>query len=122
MKTSSAFSFAQADIDHVLRLGGNADRFRERIVAEFEKQKPIPEIAAYLQTIYDRATSSGRWLRVTLWFDERDALNNFLELHTFQMNQLGRAEFLAAIDAAQKHTLNQGHTVTLARNLERLAA
>ena len=28
VKTSSAFSFAQADIDHVLRLGGNTDRQR----------------------------------------------------------------------------------------------
>ena len=35
--TSSAFSFAQNDIDHVLRLGGNTDRQRERVVAAFEK-------------------------------------------------------------------------------------
>lgn len=46
VKTSSAFSFAQADIDHVLRLGGNTDRQRERIVAAFEKQKSTAEIAA----------------------------------------------------------------------------
>ena len=46
VKTPSAFSFAQADIDHVLRLGGNTDRFRERVAVEFEKQKPISEIAA----------------------------------------------------------------------------
>ena len=52
VKTSSAFSFAQADIDHVLRLGGNTDRQRERIVAAFEKQKPIAEIADYLKTLY----------------------------------------------------------------------
>ena len=52
VKTPSAFSFAQADIDHVLRLGGNTDRQRERIVAAFEKQKPIAEIADYLKTLY----------------------------------------------------------------------
>ena len=32
----------------MLRLGGNTDRQRERIVAAFEKQKPIAEIADYL--------------------------------------------------------------------------
>jgi hypothetical protein len=75
-----------------------------------------------LQTIYDRATASGRWLRVSLWFDEMDVLANFITLHTFQVNQLGRAEFLAAIDAAQKHTIAQGHTATVVHDLERLAA
>lgn len=52
MKTSSAFSFAQADIDHVLRLGGNTDRLRERVVAAFEKQKSTGEIADDLKTLY----------------------------------------------------------------------
>ena len=53
-----------------------------------------------LQAIYDRAmrVGGGRWVRTSLWFDEMDALANFLELHTFQVHQLGRAEMLAAID------------------------
>ena len=59
MKTSSAFSFAQADIDHVLRLGGNTDRQRERIVAAFEKQKSTAEIAAYLQNLYTGGNGIG---------------------------------------------------------------
>ncbi len=33
--TSSAFSFVQSDIDQFLRYGGNTDRQRERVVAEF---------------------------------------------------------------------------------------
>ena len=59
MKTPSAFSFTQADIDHVLRLGGNTDRFRERVAVEFEKQKPISEIAAYLPTLYHGGSGVG---------------------------------------------------------------
>ena len=59
VKTPSAFSFAQADIDHVLRLGGNTDRFRERVAVEFEKQKPISEIAAYLPTLYHGGSGVG---------------------------------------------------------------
>lgn len=77
-----------------------------------------------LQHIYDRAMSlgGGRWLRVTLYFDEIDALRGFFNLHKFQMNQLGRAEFIAAIDAAQKDTIKQGHRATVVRDIERLAA
>ncbi len=57
--TSSAFSFAQNDIDHVLRLGGNTDRQRERVVAAFEKQKTTAEIAEILKTLYHGG--NGQW-------------------------------------------------------------
>ena len=59
VKASSAFSFAQTDIDHVLRLGGNAERQRECIVAAFEKQKSNAEIAAYLQTLCTGGSGVG---------------------------------------------------------------
>ena len=36
-----SFSFAQNDIDHVLRLGGNTDRQRERVVADVYKRQVI---------------------------------------------------------------------------------
>lgn len=61
--TSSAFSFAQNDIDHVLRLGGNTDRQRERVVAAFEKQKTTAEIAEILKTLYH----GGNGLRLSFW-------------------------------------------------------
>ena len=67
MKTSSAFSFAQADIDHVLRLGGNTDRQRERVVAAFEKQKTTAEIAEILKTLYHGGNGIGS---VTAWYAE----------------------------------------------------
>ncbi|MDY6179958.1 MAG: hypothetical protein SPI15_03820, partial [Candidatus Faecousia sp.] len=67
MQTSSAFSFAQTDIDHVLRLGGNTDRQRERIVAAFEKQKSTDEIAAYLQNLYTGGNGIGS---ITAWYAE----------------------------------------------------
>lgn len=79
-----------------------------------------------LQDIYDRALriGGGRYIRATLYFNEIDALTEFVELHTFQVNQLGRAEMLAAMDAAKKHTIAQGHTATLVHNItdERIAA
>lgn len=77
-----------------------------------------------LEAIYDRAmrNGGGRWVRVTLYYQELDALHTFMDLHAFQLNQLGRAEFLAAIDRAQRHTITQGDTATVVRDLERLAA
>ena len=67
VKTSSAFSFAQSDIDHVLRLGGNTDRQRERIVAAFEKQKSTAEIADILKNLYHGGNGIGS---VTAWYAE----------------------------------------------------
>ena len=67
VKASSAFSFAQSDIDHVLRLGGNTDRQRERVVAAFEKQKTTAEIAEILKTLYHGGNGIGS---VTAWYAE----------------------------------------------------
>ena len=48
----SAFSFPQEVMDDVLRLGGNTDGLRMRVVAELEKRRSIDEIAAFLPTVY----------------------------------------------------------------------
>lgn len=69
--TSSAFSFAQADIDHVLRLGGNTEHLREQVVAEFEKQKAPSAIAAVLSDLYHGGngfiTENGKF---SAWYAE----------------------------------------------------
>src|SRR5699024_7019208 len=67
VKTCSAFSFAQADIDHVLRLGGNTYRQRERIVAAFEEQKSTTEIADTLKSLYHGGNGIGS---ITAWYAE----------------------------------------------------
>ena len=67
VRASSAFSFAQSDIDHVLRLGGNTDRQRERIAAAFEKQKSIDEIADNLKELYHGGNGLGS---VSAWYAE----------------------------------------------------
>ena len=48
----SAFSCPQEVIDAVLRAGENTSYLRERVVAEFEKQRSLDEIAAFLPTVY----------------------------------------------------------------------
>lgn len=51
-KTPFAFSFAQEDVDAVLRLGGNNESSRMRVAAEYMTQKPMEEIAAFLSREY----------------------------------------------------------------------
>ena len=47
-----AFSFAQEDIDDVLRLASNSDHTRINVAAAFQKQKPMEEIVSLLQKEY----------------------------------------------------------------------
>ena len=51
-QTPFAFSVSQAQLDHVLRLGGNSDDTRMVIAAAFQKQKSVEDIAALLQSTF----------------------------------------------------------------------
>ncbi len=67
----SAFSFPQEVMDDVLRLGGNTDELRMRVVAEFEKRRSIDEIAAFLPTVYrggNGFTVDG--VKYAVWYTE----------------------------------------------------
>ena len=71
--TPSAFSMfiSQADIDHILRTGGNEDDARMKIVAEFSKQKPLEDRAAFLKALYHGGngliTENGK---ISAWYSE----------------------------------------------------
>ncbi len=51
-QTPFAFSVSQAQLDHVLRLGGNEDDTRMVIASAFQKQKSVEDIAALLQNTF----------------------------------------------------------------------
>lgn len=78
--------------------------------------------ARALQAVYDRAMATGAWHCTALWYHELDAMQTFLDLYTFQVNQLSRAEFLAAIDQATHQVRRNGDTATIVRDVERMAA
>ena len=65
--TPSAFSMSipQSDIDHILRMEGNADYARMKIATEFSKGKGVEEIAAFLQSTFHGGngvvTENGRY-------------------------------------------------------------
>ena len=71
--TPSAFSMSipQADIDHILRMEGNADYARMKIATEFSKVKSVEEIAAFLQSSFHGGngvvTENGRY---SAWYAE----------------------------------------------------
>ena len=71
--TPSAFSMfiSQDDIDHILRVGGNADAARMKIAAEFSKQKPLEDCAAFLKALYyggnGLITDNGR---LSAWYGD----------------------------------------------------
>ena len=67
----SAFSFTLEVMDDVLRLGGNTDNLRMRVVAELEKRRSVDEIAAFLPTVYHGGngfTVDG--YKYAVWFSE----------------------------------------------------
>lgn len=51
-QTPFAFSVSQAQLDHVLRLGGNEDNTRMVIASAFQKQKSVEDVAALLQNTF----------------------------------------------------------------------
>ena len=71
--TPSAFSMfiSQAEIDHILRTGGNKDDARMKIVAEFSKQKPLENRATFLKALYHGGngliTENGK---ISAWYGE----------------------------------------------------
>ena len=67
----SAFSFPQEVMDDVLRLGGNTDGLRMRVVAEFEKRRSVDEIAAFLPAVYQGGNGFDiDGVKYAVWYSE----------------------------------------------------
>jgi hypothetical protein len=138
---------ARADVDQVLQAVLDAHRaLREGVASELqwsilagsldvalaiERQGVVRGLHEHLasaeralQAIYDRAHAGPVWRPTALHYHELDAVHTFVDLHAYQVRQLGRAEFLRAIDSATAQIRGQGGQVTVARtnDIERLAA
>ena len=80
-----------------------------------------------MQTIHNRAMLTGRWQRTSLWHHELDEMVNFINLHTYQLQQLSRSELETALTRAQAKIKSEGCAVEVVRDVqafarERLAA
>ena len=114
--TPSAFSMfiSQDDIDHILRAGGNADAARMKIAAEFSKQKPLEDRAAFLKALYyggnGLITDNGR---LSAWYGD-----DGIHIATGDTSRyLRSAQVIGWADAAERieELLDSG---TFATNLE----
>ena len=104
----------QDDIDHILRTGGNADDARMKIAAEFSKQKPIEDRAAFLKNLYyggnGLITENGRF---SAWYGD----NGIHIAKGDAARHLRSAQVVSWTDAAERidELLDSG---TFATNLE----
>lgn len=137
---------AQADRDEVLAVLRRSHKaMREGVATEFdwsvvagaagvaqaiERQGIVRGLGEHLaraeralQAVYDRAMATQVWKPTALYHHELEAIQMLVDLHAFQVNQLGRAELLKAIGAAQAEAKASGETVTLlaGRALSRVA-
>lgn len=71
-----------------------------------------------LQTLYNRATIGMMWHAPTCHHHELDAMLAFVNLHAFQLRQLGRAEYLKAIASALGTARANGGQATVATKEE----
>lgn len=64
-----------------------------------------------LQGIYLRAMATGAWRPTALYWQEIDAIDEFVSLHKFQLQQLGNGEIRDAIAKAASTVRSQGGEV-----------
>ena len=75
-----------------------------------------------LQAIHDRAMRTGDWTRTALYFDEINAIDELVDLHIFQLNQLGRIEYLSAIKSSYGAIRSGGGHITTVTDIAGLQA
>ena len=70
-----------------------------------------------LQAVHDRANATPAWRATPLHWNELDSVHTFVDLHAFQLKQLGRAEYLKAIASAQGAVRSRGERATVVREV-----
>jgi len=95
----SAFSFAQNEVDDILRFGSNTAHSREHIADAFQKQKSISEIAELLQKEFHGGYGiRGEHGDYAAWYDE-----NGVHLHKGRSARYERnSQVIAWEDAAER--------------------
>ena len=69
-----------------------------------------------LNNVYARANLADGWRPPALYWDELDAVQTFIDLHEFQICQLGRSEYAAACRRAAGQNRSAGMRVTFVRD------
>lgn len=75
-----------------------------------------------LQKIYARSDLDDGWKPTALYWDELDALQTFVDLHVYQINQLSRGEYIAACNRAAGQNRSAGLRVTFVSDIPAMQA
>lgn len=78
-------------------------------------QEHLASAEKALQAVHDRA--GPEWRATSMHWHELDAVNTFVDLHAFQVKQLGLAEYLKAIASAQGAVRSRGERATVVREV-----
>lgn len=84
---------------------------RQGVVRGLEAQ--ISRADTLVNIIHARATQAGPWVPPVLHYFEIDAVNEFVNLHKFQLGKLSLAEHKSAIASATGKIKGAGNTVTV---------
>ena len=85
-------------MDDVLRLGGNTDELRMRVVAEFEKRRSVDEIAAFLPAVYQGGNGFAiDGVKYAVWYSE-----DGIRVAQGEQAQYERAQLIPWADAAAR--------------------
>lgn len=81
----------------------------------------------YASAAQSRSERLAQWGKTGLHFDEADAINTFVDVHSFQLRQLSRSEFTQAADLAVARANSAGAPAEIVRDVqafgqERMAA
>lgn len=78
------------------------------VALTIENQGVVTGLAAHLkaaeralQEIYHRAIAGGQWRAAALYWQEIDAIDEFIPLHKFQLEQLSRGEVIRAMNQTE---------------------
>ena len=121
MRTAAAaFCEGHGGNDHWAVLAGHVD-----MAPAIERQGVVRGLAEFWQqadevvrALYSRADIRGEWVSPTLYADEINALNKFLDMHHYQIQQLSRSEYSAAIKSAHGRIRGQGFRVSAESSLD----
>lgn len=88
------------------------------VAMTIENQGVVTGLAAHLkaaetalQGIYRRAMHAGAWKPTALYYQEIEAIDEFIPLNKFQLEQLSRGEVIKALDKAEAVIRSVGGTV-----------
>lgn len=99
------------------------------LAKSIERQGKVRGLSEYLDSadkallsVFQRSNAGSTWRQSPLHFYELDAIAAFMDMHSFQLRNLSRAEIEEAINKTQSRAISDQDLPAIVRDLERMAA